>query len=132
MSLEPAERAAFWTGFRELQREAYETASKSGFHDVDVVIEKGSPHWQARVSQMITTTVGELFEAHDIHQRGKEQLDEWYWSTEGKPEGFPVELADAIIRILDMAETLKIDLTGAIFTKMQFNKTRPFMHNKDF
>lgn len=132
MSIEPTEQAALWTGFRALQREAHATATQSGFHDVDEVTDTGSPLWKARVSQMVMNAVGELCEAHDIHQRGKEQLDEWYWSTEGKPEGFPIELADAVIRILDTAETLKIDLAGAIFTKMEFNKTREHLHGKQF
>lgn len=132
MSLEPAESAQFWTGFRQIQRDAYETAKRSGFHEVDETLEVGSDHWSARVSQMLTTTIGEMAEAHDIHQRGKWPLDEWHWSTEGKPEGFPIELADAVIRILDTAETLKIDLAGAIHTKMEFNTTRDFKHGKQF
>lgn len=132
MSLDPVERAAFWTGFREVQREAHSTATESGFHDEDRLIEPGSPCWRARVSQMVATAVGELMEAHDIHQRGKWPLDEWHWSAEGKPEGFPIELADVIIRVLDTAEELKIDLAGAVFTKMQFNLTRPRMHGKSF
>ncbi len=35
-----------------------------------------------------------------------------------------VELADAVIRIFDMAEGLKLDLSGAIHEKMLFNSIR--------
>ena len=35
-----------------------------------------------------------------------------------------VELADAIIRILDMSEGLGLDIEGAIYEKLEFNKIR--------
>lgn len=47
---------------------------------------------------------------------------------EAKPEGFGVELADAIIRIADLARRLEIDLDGLVRLKMDYNKTRPHMH----
>lgn len=36
-----------------------------------------------------------------------------------------VELADAVIRILDLAANLKLDLGGAIAAKLEFNRNRP-------
>lgn len=36
-----------------------------------------------------------------------------------------VELADAIIRICDLAGWLGLDLGGAVVEKLEFNKTRP-------
>lgn len=35
-----------------------------------------------------------------------------------------VELADAVIRIADLAGALNLDLGGAIFEKLEYNKTR--------
>lgn len=49
------------------------------------------------------------------------------WCTP-KPEGVPIELADVIIRILDMAHAEGIDMGEAIYRKMQYNKTRPHRH----
>jgi hypothetical protein len=48
--------------------------------------------------------------------------------AKGKLEGFPVELADAVIRIGQLAEHLGIDLEAAIAEKMSYNDTRPAMH----
>jgi len=43
-----------------------------------------------------------------------------------------VELADAVIRIFDLAGMEKMDLAGAILEKMAYNSGRPFMHGKNF
>lgn len=45
-----------------------------------------------------------------------------------KPDGFPIELADAVIRIADLCGYLGIDLEKAIRVKSDFNETRPFKH----
>ena len=46
--------------------------------------------------------------------------------------GAEVELADAVIRIMDMAEARGWDVAGAIVAKHEFNKTRPYKHGKEF
>lgn len=46
----------------------------------------------------------------------------------GKPCGLPSELADVVIRVLDMAGWLGIDLEGAVMAKHAFNQTRPHKH----
>ena len=46
--------------------------------------------------------------------------------------GAEVELADVIIRIMDMAEARGWDVAGAIVAKHEFNKTRPYKHGKEF
>jgi hypothetical protein len=45
-----------------------------------------------------------------------------------KPQGFGVELADAMIRIFDLAEWMDIDLDSLISIKAQYNDTRPMRH----
>ena len=46
--------------------------------------------------------------------------------------GLEVELADAVIRIFDMAGGLGIDLGGAIEEKLNYNTTRPYKHGKSY
>ena len=46
--------------------------------------------------------------------------------------GAEVELADVIIRIMDMAEAKGWNVAGAIVAKHEFNKTRPYKHGKEF
>lgn len=47
----------------------------------------------------------------------------------GKPVGVASELADVIIRILDVAEGLNIPVTQALIEKHQYNQTRSYRHN---
>ena len=46
--------------------------------------------------------------------------------------GAEVELADVVIRIMDMAEARGWDVAGAIVAKHEFNKSRPYKHGKEF
>ena len=76
-----------------------------------------------------------------IHSEVSEALEEWrkpnvglaeiyYVEKDGeqKPEGFPVELADAMIRIAELAERFGVDLTRALLIKEAYNRTRPHRH----
>jgi NTP pyrophosphatase (non-canonical NTP hydrolase) len=71
-----------------------------------------------------------------IHSEVSEALEEYRNShppaevriENGKPEGFPVELADTVIRIFDLCGALGVDLDAAIELKMAFNATRPHRH----
>lgn len=47
---------------------------------------------------------------------------------DGKPEGVESELADTIIRILDLSEALGLDMGKAIADKMAYNEQRAFQH----
>lgn len=46
----------------------------------------------------------------------------------GKMEGIPSELADVVIRVMDMCEHYGIDLEAAIAEKHAYNLTRPYRH----
>ena len=103
-------------------------------------------------AEQIALMHSELSEALEEFRDGK-GLNETYYSctTEGpgrrqnclypgrpcpaecpnqKPEGIPIELADAIIRICDACGQYGIDLDRAIRLKMEYNKTRPYKHGK--
>lgn len=45
-----------------------------------------------------------------------------------KMEGVPSELADVVIRVLDMAEYYGIDIEKALMEKHEFNKIRSYRH----
>lgn len=56
------------------------------------------------------------------------ELNETYLSENDKLEGVPSELADVVIRIMDMCERYGIDLQDIIERKHEFNKNRPYKH----
>lgn len=76
---------------------------------------------------------GEVSEAHEDLRDGREP-DEVYFEdkTDGsmKPCGYPIELADAVIRIFDEAGRRGIDLASAIAIKMRYNEGRPMLRGK--
>ena len=45
-----------------------------------------------------------------------------------KPEGWAVEMADCVIRIMDYCGHKGIDLESVIRMKHEYNKTRPYRH----
>jgi hypothetical protein len=105
---------------RELQREARTIASAKGFDPA------------SNIPQSLMLTVTELSEALEELRAGRPAGFTHYRESDGKPEGFTVELADAVIRIADLAEALGLDLQSAVIEKMAFNASRPYMHGKEF
>lgn len=103
---------------REIQKEVHELAVDNGWWegaDVRIVPEK------------LALIHSEISEALEEYRDG--QLDHTYYrESDGKPEGFAVELADAIIRIFDLAEWLGFDMDEYVRLKHDFNKSRPFRH----
>lgn len=58
----------------------------------------------------------------------EDNLSSVRYDDDGKPYGFATELADIIIRTLDLAEWLGIDIENALARKITFNSRREFRH----
>lgn len=68
----------------------------------------------------------------DTRIQDPETPDTYCKAKDDEPEGYAVELADAVIRIADLCGALHIDLTAIIKEKMRYNATRPYRHGKLF
>lgn len=92
-----------------------------------LAIEKGWYQEKREPLGLICLIHSELSEGvEEYRKRGIDQVP--YFPNGTKPEGFSVEIADAIIRILDMCEYLNIDIEHAIEVKHEYNKTREHRH----
>lgn len=100
----------------QIQNEVHETAVKHGWWDKE-------PSFPETVALVHSELSEALEEYRDGHGTQEIRYDE-----KGKPEGIPIELADAIIRILDYCGYAEIDIDEAIKIKARYNKTRPYRH----
>jgi NTP pyrophosphatase (non-canonical NTP hydrolase) len=105
----------------DLAKEIHQNAKDHGFwKDAD------SNH-HLMVASKIALIHSEISEALEDYRSGRSLI---YFEESGKPCGMATELADALIRILDMMEFLGIDTDRVVGLKMEYNKTRPMMHGK--
>ena len=79
---------------------------------------KGTRLGKALVAEKLCLVHSEISEAMEGHRKGLQD--------DKLPSRLmlEVEMADAVIRILDLCGALKLDLAGAIFEKLSYNKTR--------
>jgi len=68
----------------------------------------------------------ETYQLHGDHLEFKESFEIYIKDT------FEDEIADAIIRLLDLCAGLRIDIDWHIENKLKFNKTRPMLHGKTY
>lgn len=61
-------------------------------------------------------------------KNGEQETVPSFWTPDEKPEGAAVELADAIIRILDWAAYAGVDMEELLARKHQYNKGRSYRH----
>lgn len=99
--------------FQELQKEIHQNAIDHGWWD-------GEPN----IPEKLALIHSEVSEALEDYRDGA--MDEW--RDGDKPVGFPVELADIVIRCMDLAGYLGIELFEVIQEKHRYNRTRTYRH----
>jgi len=104
----------------EMQKRAWENSEAHGFHETEA---------DRNLPTKLMLIVSELAEAMEELRRLPEEISRLKFSAhDSKPVGFASELADAVIRIGDLAEMCGIDLTEAVTVKMAYNETRAVRH----
>jgi hypothetical protein len=89
--------------------------------------EKGWWEEDRELSDVLLLVVCEIAEAYEEFRNHKAPT-EIYYGEDGKPEGIPIEIGDAVIRIFDLCEHFGINIEEAIRIKHEYNKTRPYRH----
>ena len=92
----------------ELRDEAWANAEAHGFHEEPINF--------AERLMLVVSELAEALEAHELHLQGRVED----------------EIADALIRILDLAGIYKVDLEFHVAAKMQYNEGRPYKHGKKY
>lgn len=119
------------SGMNQTAQHILENNKAKGFWDKD-----------RNVGELLMLVTSELGEAMEAHRKGKfadwetykqqtdeDSMDNQLFATHIK-DTFEDEIADAIIRLLDMAAGLGIDIEKQINAKVQYNESRPKLHGK--
>lgn len=113
----PGRWSAFRRGWNSLAQDVHENAVAKGFWPAE-------GRNDGEMLALIHSEISEALEAVRTNNPPDDKLPE-FTSAE-------VELADAVIRIMDMAIGRQWRVAEAIEAKMAFNKTRAFKHGKAF
>ena len=124
-------------GLNEIAKAVHENAVQHGWWDT----EKGFPEIIALIHSELSEALEEYRENRpNIYYVAEKAQDDGTVVPEirtdwgdgdfagEKPEGIAIELADAIIRILDYCGYTGIDIEEAIAIKHEYNKSRPYRH----
>lgn len=90
-----------------------------------LAIEKGWYDNERDFSEYIANIHAELSELFEAYRKGtlNQECDKNNGMT-----CFEEELADIVIRVLDMSEKFNVDIGNAVLKKHEYNKTRKYRH----
>lgn len=112
----------------ELAQEIHLTAKKHGWWQKEVIpTPNGDISIEPNIPEKLALIHSEVSEALEESRIGT-PLTSTFLGTDDKPIGFSSELADIIIRVLDLAAYLSIDIDKAVAAKVAYNKYRPYRH----
>jgi len=105
---------AFEKCWRHIAREVTDIAEAKGFHSVNTT--------ELERFALIHEEIGEATSALRHRNPSSEKIPGYSQIEE--------ELADAVIRIMDAGEVHGRDVVGALVAKIEYNKSREYLHGK--
>lgn len=108
-------RTQWFASFEYFQKLIHANAVNKGFW---------APHLQDFLAKtmLVVTELSEAAEAWRVGDPKSQKIPTHSHCEE--------EIADAVIRLMDMAEFFKLDIAGAIVRKVKHNESRPHLHGR--
>lgn len=112
----------------DLANDIANAAEGKGFWDPDGVGDMGI------IPVKLVLIDSEVAEALEVHRNEYDDSDEdpLHGMTEMQTEDFTEELADVVIRALDLGGYFDLPLGEVIVSKMEKNRSRPYRHGKRY
>lgn len=110
-----------WGGVEQVAEACFKTAKSKGWWDGY----EGREMTPDEIASKLCLIHSEVSEALEDVREGRMEPRVTH---DGKPVGFPSELADIVIRVFDLCGFLEIDIADAIELKMAHNEKRAFKH----
>lgn len=123
-SLTPEQIQQARESLHRLVNEAFDNSTEHGFTKIYDELMEAVPEEQRRAMRrtillaklaLITSEVGEAVSA----------------LQHGDDPGFAEEVADIVIRVLDLCGYAQIDMGTEVIQKMKANRKRPYLHGKE-
>lgn len=110
--------AAFMAGYEMLAAVVHKDNVAKGFWPEDKT--------SRNVGEALMLAVSELAEGMEAHRKdlNDDHLPQY--------KGLPVEIADAIIRLMDLGTGFGLPVARAVVDKLEYNRKRPFKHGKKY
>jgi len=103
----------------QVAKKCFDISDEHGFWDRDI---NNKP--TRDISEALMLIITEVSEAYEAYRIGN--------ITENSKDNFTEELADVLIRLLDLSYGFDLHIENAMMKKMKINKKRPYKHGKNF
>lgn len=113
----------------EWAKKVFETSVKNGWWGDGsyAAVKEIADDPNATMARLMLVT-REVSEAAELVRKPDFDAKHFYYDVNGKPEGYGVELADVVLRVMDECWAQGIDLGEMMRIKHEYNEKRGFRH----